>query len=696
MAENTVSVELSIEEQKALRAIASLQNRFQEFGKEAEKSFKKSDMALASFAGNLASNAVTKGIGLIVSGFQSLVGNIGEAVSSAAEGEKAINDFGVALAQTGKYTREGVTAFADYADAVEKTTGISAEAVLGTATFIQQVNKLSQKDLKSATQATIDFSSALGIELSTAANIVAKSIEGNVAGLKKYGIEVQKSNDESQQLANTLNALSGFAGASEAKVKTFAGGFELFKISIDDFRKSIGSLIIENPAVIASLQGISKGVQFLTNIILSNKDSITDFITNGVLKLIESLKFASEIVVFFNKGIAGFEIVGKMFQVALFEIDSAIRNFGITTQEATKSLKELYGGDTTGQDAIIKKQQELISLNKASVASINGEINAILNKTSAQNKAATDTANIVIESTRSSLEAQKLAQSEGNDAFLQGMNERARIASEGEQKVVDAVQLIRDASKANELTKREEDRLFSQLQSEEDFIFLQERLGREEALREVARAQELSRTAGHNAAILSLRAARSKAEQNGIFQVQKYEELSQKQRLDNLKVALSSIATLQSSGSRELFMIGKAAAVGTATIDGIQAVQKALASAPPPLNFALAALVGTATAANIAKIASQKPPKFANGGIVGGTSFSGDRVTAQVNSGEMILNRRQQSNLFNEINGGSSSSIVSAINRLGDRIANMTIIVQANSREIARLVRDEREAGFAI
>jgi hypothetical protein len=63
----------------------------------------------------------------------------------------------------------------------------------------------------------------------------------------------------------------------------------------------------------------------------------------------------------------------------------------------------------------------------------------------------------------------------------------------------------------------------------------------------------------------------------------------------------------------------------------------------------------------------------------------------------MILNKQQQKNLFNDINsGGSSGGVIEAINALGDRIAGMTIIVQANSREIARLVRDERNSGFAI
>lgn len=47
-------------------------------------------------------------------------------------------------------------------------------------------------------------------------------------------------------------------------------------------------------------------------------------------------------------------------------------------------------------------------------------------------------------------------------------------------------------------------------------------------------------------------------------------------------------------------------------------------------------------------------PKFADGGIVGGTSFTGDRVPAYLNSGEMILNTSQQGKLFGMINKGGS------------------------------------------
>lgn len=54
--------------------------------------------------------------------------------------------------------------------------------------------------------------------------------------------------------------------------------------------------------------------------------------------------------------------------------------------------------------------------------------------------------------------------------------------------------------------------------------------------------------------------------------------------------------------------------------------------------------------------------KFATGGIVGGSSTSGDKVLARVNSGEMILNRSQQKRLFDLLNGRIATPTLSGAN----------------------------------
>ena len=69
--------------------------------------------------------------------------------------------------------------------------------------------------------------------------------------------------------------------------------------------------------------------------------------------------------------------------------------------------------------------------------------------------------------------------------------------------------------------------------------------------------------------------------------------------------------------------------------------------------FAAAGLAET-----LAVIASIKSATsgYSNGGILGGSMMHGDQMLARVNSGEMILNGNQQSNLFNMINNGNNGA----------------------------------------
>ena len=104
----------------------------------------------------------------------------------------------------------------------------------------------------------------------------------------------------------------------------------------------------------------------------------------------------------------------------------------------------------------------------------------------------------------------------------------------------------------------------------------------------------------------------------------------------------------------ETALTGVKSANATADTIGAAASVAKSASATPVVGWILAL---AAVAGIIALIASSKSAaKFAQGGIVPGTSFSGDKVTAQLNSGEMVLNTKQQHNLFNLLNNPNAAN----------------------------------------
>lgn len=82
---------------------------------------------------------------------------------------------------------------------------------------------------------------------------------------------------------------------------------------------------------------------------------------------------------------------------------------------------------------------------------------------------------------------------------------------------------------------------------------------------------------------------------------------------------------------------------------GEQLAAQAVASLFSPGGLGMAALATLGSLAAFAAASWARSQKFAQGGIVGGTSYSGDNVIARVNSGELILNMAQQDNVANAL-----------------------------------------------
>ncbi|MCR8874892.1 hypothetical protein [Phocaeicola barnesiae] len=133
---------------------------------------------------------------------------------------------------------------------------------------------------------------------------------------------------------------------------------------------------------------------------------------------------------------------------------------------------------------------------------------------------------------------------------------------------------------------------------------------------------------------------------------------------NNYAESLNAIATLMNSVTQMTndsasAWISWSANVLTAVATAIPAIQTLVTAKTAEAGASAAAsaaqtpvvgwiLAGAAVASVLASLAAL--PKFEEGGIVGGNSFTGDNILARVNSGEMILNSGQQANLFSMLN----------------------------------------------
>ena len=165
---------------------------------------------------------------------------------------------------------------------------------------------------------------------------------------------------------------------------------------------------------------------------------------------------------------------------------------------------------------------------------------------------------------------------------------------------------------------------------------------------------------------------------------------------DMLTAATSAHAAASTTDAAATAGEAAAATANTAAKSG-EAVANATASGakmPFPLNLVAIAAGVAAVIAALAAVSG-----FATGGVIGGTSTSGDKKFVRVNSGEMILNKFQQARLFGMIDGKFQPptfterrlqpvTMQNITNDIEPTATEVNINMNANARKILDMITD--------
>lgn len=701
MAENTVSVELTIEQTQALKSLGDLSKNLEKFAASAEKSTKQASGSINSFGKQVAAvfsgNLLAKFAEGAISALAGLPGALLDVAKAGAEAEAVNTRLANALALSGNASADTAESFDKLASSISELTGVDDEAVKAAAGFALTLGATDEQ-AKKIVKTAADLSAALGVDFNTAAQQLSLTLEGSSGKLGKVSNEVRGLGEQALRSGAAIDILAKqFGGLAAANAGSVEVQFKNLAVNIGNVTEELGKGVTGSVGFRAGLITINTTLVSFTKFLEENKSAISNFTTG----LTDGFVTGLQVVAAFTDEIVRFgSFVKNIFEVGLGTIATGLNALDFSVSSVTNKIASFFGKEPDTQatedafnrlnvsinsvDEDLKDLQKTNDPNSYNVAS-----DAVLGLSNAYQEASASiiAADTATQESRDKLAAQGIANRKAE--------QEARLAEEALfQEELNAVRASADLSyqeqqlqlaNQNLIFRTDETAALQQLELDK----INAQFSAQEAKLNLLKDEQKKKQE-----LQLLDANRQKALQEAIT---KNELENQRTRQQNLKDSLSSIATLTSSSNKELFAIGKAAALATATIDGIAAVQKALASAPPPFNFVIAALVGTVQALNLSKIASQQPPSFAQGGIVPGSSFVGDNVQANVNSGELVLTRQQQANLFQQSNeGGSSGGVIAAINELGNRIAAIQTQIIINGREIARVVRDEREAGFAV
>ena len=730
-------------------------------GKRISSSFGSASIAVGSFFGSLASNTVSKFASGISQGVAGLTSFAKESIQASIASEETRSKFATVFKELGDGAEDAAdrlaTAYGLTGTKSRELLGDTGDLLTGFGFSGEAALKLSE-DVQGLAVDLASFTNFSG-GAEGASQALTKALLGETESLKSLGIAINQEAVKKQVAVNASNGLT-FATERQAKAQatldlalkqsgnaigdyartsqSTANQTRLFQTRLTDLKEAVGSEL--KPVFSSILIDLNKFIGAL------DVTQITNFVKQGIVFVIDGFK---QLVTFINPVINGFKLIGNTFTLVLNVLRTAtsgiISIFAGLASDITATVNAIFSvipdalipdgwkqsmdnaaiATASFKDATIKTTQEMAANTKSSLLDVGNSFNNIIPESAiglVQAKAeqikqiviATNTAQVddevaknakldALQAERAAKELEQIAAQEQAKREL-----RASIAEENDKFEVD-LELVRLNNKI--------------VKFDEDLIRLNEfELKKIELIRQ-SELQKATLIADNDKKILENQKINNKAYLAAeASRVKLTEELTKREnkrkndtvignkkandkKLDDDKkahdqtvAATKQFLSIGEQLTKDNAKANKAFQVANAIVNTYSAANAALASSPPPVSYALAAATIAAGIANVSKITSAG--NFANGGFVGGGSFTGDRLTANVNSGEAILNSQQQKNFMKLANGATStiggSNMIDAINSLGDRIATMEIVITANDTEIARSVSRGVQDGIVI
>tara|TARA_R100000808_G_scaffold12368_1_gene30821 strand:+ start:269 stop:2392 length:2124 start_codon:yes stop_codon:yes gene_type:complete len=212
---------------------------------------------------------VSFGIGLVSVGFKKLF-------DASIKQEKAEKKLSTALGETS-------TELLNYASALQKATTFGDEAIIEVQALIGAFTK-DEEQIKTLTKATLDLAEAKGMDLTSAADLVAKSFGSSTNSLSRYGVEVKGAVGSSQRLESlTTNIAELFGGQAAAAADTLGGSVQQMTNAMGDANEAVGKAFAP---VIKKLSG------FLTEAAGSAREFFLEFAENDFEKTVRQIEEA--------------------------------------------------------------------------------------------------------------------------------------------------------------------------------------------------------------------------------------------------------------------------------------------------------------------------------------------------------------------------------------------------------------------
>lgn len=498
------------------------------------------------------------------------------------------------------------------ADQVALTTLASVEGIREAQGVLLTFKSVQGETFKEAIKLSQDMAAVFGGTAKDKALQLGKALEDPAEGinaLKRSGVSFTESQREMiRSLVDTgnvadaqriiLERVAGQMGDSAvAQAQSLAGSYDTLTQRWDEFKLSLVRSTDADKAAAGLLDTLSKGLERIA----------------GVINPGEQERF------------------NKLFAERL-ELQAELQKLQSGEQGFFSSM---FGADAATEDGIKQRlsviDQELTQIQDRKVAATKKEAAAL----EAAEKAAEEAA----EERRLAAEADAAAkESKRLDGGLERLRKNLASKQEAEEMAyAESARLIEELAQADKITQDE--RWALDTANFENY---------HRRLTEIQKAE------------LDKRVADAKAADDAVAQSKRDLMSAAASANDGLISALESSNKKQSGLYKAALAVQKASQFAMALASANTAAEGVRAREAPVMGFqantAAEITRGLGYAGAAAILGVEIAGAFENGGIVPGTSYTGDNLMARVNSSEMILNRAQQAQLFGIANGKGTGS----------------------------------------
>jgi hypothetical protein len=311
--------------------------------KQARANLKKLETAGTNTTANIAKGFALAQIGIAAAGkaIQAVTGFVKGAVAASNEQIAAVTSLNAALEAQGNLTATASQDIQDFAAEMQSLTTIGDEVTISMAAQIEAMTGLGGDALPQATQAAIQLSKAFGIELTAAAKLVGKELISDTSLLNRYGIQVDKSASQQEQLNQILEATAAGMSIAQAEATTFEGRLMQLDNAYGDLLESIGAVITDNQTMMFGLGKLTEVVQLLiTNVDewFTNNKAVAEQIAGDMLNALVLLVQGIHAVV---DGFTLLVIGGKATATSLELVSAAMKGDFFATIDLANELNNL-------------------------------------------------------------------------------------------------------------------------------------------------------------------------------------------------------------------------------------------------------------------------------------------------------------------------------------------------------------------